>query len=319
MKKIVDFRNEQYDLLLEENKEEITKLTQLVRMGLIDSKKLPLLKKALEKDNIKLSLAEKKTLLELLDSLMLQVLGDNSVFNKVKTNLQKEAIGENKIDNSWPSDKKIPVIIVLKRKAIRVYPDNQKVALYYAPAIDKYVSIPFENINTGISLQENNINIKENAYPNYVAKNINKKIYENSLLITKAYEDNKLDEIAPALIGIAAAASKYGPKILGALKGLRKTKAGKALSKVVGLGRAAASNLANNSTGSAETKAINSREYEFSRGGRFNTQIIEPDREGQNKQVNRLYAKQYLTSPQMRASSSITASPSIYEEKETKQ
>lgn len=43
----------------------------------------------------------------------------------------------------WPADKNIPVIILLKRKAIRVYPDNQKIALYYSQALNKYVSIPF--------------------------------------------------------------------------------------------------------------------------------------------------------------------------------
>lgn len=43
----------------------------------------------------------------------------------------------------YPSDKEIPVVLVLKRKAIRVYPDNQKVVLYYSQALDKYVSIPF--------------------------------------------------------------------------------------------------------------------------------------------------------------------------------
>lgn len=43
----------------------------------------------------------------------------------------------------YPSDKEIPVVLVLKRKAIRVYPDNQKVVLYYSQALDKYISVPF--------------------------------------------------------------------------------------------------------------------------------------------------------------------------------
>lgn len=36
-----------------------------------------------------------------------------------------------------------PNIIVLKRKAIRIFPDGRKVALYHADKIDKYVSIPY--------------------------------------------------------------------------------------------------------------------------------------------------------------------------------
>jgi hypothetical protein len=51
----------------------------------------------------------------------------------------------------YPSERDIPVVLILKRKAIRVYPDNQKVALYYAQAIDKYVTIPYGNINTSMN------------------------------------------------------------------------------------------------------------------------------------------------------------------------
>lgn len=41
------------------------------------------------------------------------------------------------------TDKQIPTVVTMKRKAIRQYPDHQKIALYYAQSIDKYISIPF--------------------------------------------------------------------------------------------------------------------------------------------------------------------------------
>jgi hypothetical protein len=43
----------------------------------------------------------------------------------------------------------IPPIIIMKRRAIRVFPDGQKVALYWADRINKYISVPFQSI--GIS------------------------------------------------------------------------------------------------------------------------------------------------------------------------
>lgn len=43
----------------------------------------------------------------------------------------------------FPPEKDIPNVINLRRKAIRVFPDGQKIALYYAPQIDRYVSIPY--------------------------------------------------------------------------------------------------------------------------------------------------------------------------------
>jgi len=39
-----------------------------------------------------------------------------------------------------------PNMIVLKRKAIRIFPDGRKVALYHADKIDKYVSIPYSDM-----------------------------------------------------------------------------------------------------------------------------------------------------------------------------
>ena len=47
-------------------------------------------------------------------------------------------------DLSFKSDP--PNIIMLKRKAIRIFPDGRKVALYYADKIGKYVTIPYSDM-----------------------------------------------------------------------------------------------------------------------------------------------------------------------------
>lgn len=39
-----------------------------------------------------------------------------------------------------------PNVIMLKRKAIRIFPDGRKVALYHADKIDKYISIPYSDM-----------------------------------------------------------------------------------------------------------------------------------------------------------------------------
>lgn len=155
MKKIDQIR-EQYDLITEKEEAETRKLTTLVRAGLFDPKKLPMLKRALNKDPKDMTPAERKILIELLDSLMAEVLQSQQVYSKVKQNvmMKEENLEEVKgADNYYskydprytkmPTDREIPTIIILKRKAIRIYPDNQKVALYYSQALDKYVTIPF--------------------------------------------------------------------------------------------------------------------------------------------------------------------------------
>ena len=50
-------------------------------------------------------------------------------------------------DLSFKSDP--PNIIMLKRKAIRIFPDGRKVALYYADKIHQYVTIPYSDMMHG--------------------------------------------------------------------------------------------------------------------------------------------------------------------------
>lgn len=129
---------------------QIRKLTALARAGLFDPKKLNFIKRALDKDVNKMTPADKKALIELLDSLMAEVLGSSQVYAKVKQEVMHESKDylskyDPRFDKNYPSDRELPQIIILKRKAIRVYPDSQKVGLYYSQALDKYVSIPFGN------------------------------------------------------------------------------------------------------------------------------------------------------------------------------
>ena len=151
MKKIERIR-EDYDIITEKDDSDTRKLTSLVRAGLFDQNKLPMLKRALQKDPSKLTMAERKALLELLDSLMSQVLHSQSVYSKVKQNVGTD-VNEAVKDHYGPdprfgnsaavSERDMPTIIILKRKSIRVYPDNQKVGLYYSQYLDRYVAIPF--------------------------------------------------------------------------------------------------------------------------------------------------------------------------------
>lgn len=127
---------------------QIRKLTALARAGLFDIKKINFIKRALDKDVSKMTQADKKALIELLDSLMAEVLGSTQIYSKVKQEVMKESKDyltkyDPRYEKNYPSDRDLPHIIILKRKAIRVYPDSQKVGLYYSQALDKYVSIPF--------------------------------------------------------------------------------------------------------------------------------------------------------------------------------
>ena len=171
MKDVKQIR-EQFDLITEKEEKEDRKLSALVRAGLYDSKKLPALKRALDKSADKITSQEKRMLINLLDSLISQVVSDDQVYRKVRQNVHN--VSEAKMDTyskfdprykaGWPTDKEMPSVLILKRKAIRVYPDNQKVALYYSQALDKYVTIPYNDIQVGLNEAKNNDKKKKKRY-----------------------------------------------------------------------------------------------------------------------------------------------------------
>ena len=140
MKSIKDLK-EQYDNIVESETKEERKLNTLVRSGLFDAKKLPALKRAMDKPTEKMTPAEKKILIDLLDSLINQVVSSDQVYSKVKRNVQ-DIHEELKIDEPV-TIKQVPTIVVFKRRAVRVYPGGRQVGLYYSYQLDKYITIPF--------------------------------------------------------------------------------------------------------------------------------------------------------------------------------
>jgi hypothetical protein len=187
MKSIKDLR-EDYNLITEKEEHDMNKLTQLVRAGLFDAKKLSALKRAMDKPADKMTAQEKRMMINLLDALMSEVLSDKQVYRKIKQDVMKEAREikdyysgpDPRVQRvGYPSNKtEAPSVLLLKRKAIRVFPDGQKVALYYAQAIDKYVSIPYNEIgiNEEIELDENVLAIAKGVVQagKAIAKNIGK-------------------------------------------------------------------------------------------------------------------------------------------------
>lgn len=124
---------ENYDLVTDKASSEEMKLSFLAQAGLFEETKLPMIRRSLNKNLNEMTMAEKKTLVSLLESLMSHILVEEDHYSKL--DIRKSP--------NYPTDKELPTVIILKRKAIRVFPDHQKVGLYYSQALDRYVSIPF--------------------------------------------------------------------------------------------------------------------------------------------------------------------------------
>jgi hypothetical protein len=89
------------------------------------------------------------------------------VFGKNKEDEVKEefAVEAESLDEAlddMPKDP--PVVLVLKRKAIRLYPDKTRIALYYNDKLNKYFSVPYMSDDSGkFPLQAEQIEIIDEA------------------------------------------------------------------------------------------------------------------------------------------------------------
>lgn len=126
--------------ILEENKKNqkeilAESLDSFADAGLLEDARVSLIKRSIQKDPATMTVAERKSLVSFVETIL---------------EAKKRPAGH------IPAEKDVPVVIILQRKAIRVFPDNQKIALYYSPALDKYVSIPYgpKNDALGIHLSE---------------------------------------------------------------------------------------------------------------------------------------------------------------------
>jgi len=154
MKSLLDFKT-----IVEEEKSDYSKFDMLVRAGLANKAQIQRIHKILDK------MQEEKPVFNNADRMILQ-----NMFNKmvdlISNNKQiftqaRRAVKED-VDtieaeslNEATDAKDPPYILLLKRKAIRIYPDGTKVALYHNKQLDKYFSVPYgPGVDAAIQAEE---------------------------------------------------------------------------------------------------------------------------------------------------------------------
>ena len=70
----------------------------------------------------------------------------------------KDTEGKKEVKESVSLSKEPPPVLLLKRKAIRMYPDDTRIALYYSQKLDKHFSIPY-----GPKIDDNPIQAEANV------------------------------------------------------------------------------------------------------------------------------------------------------------
>ena len=144
MKSLLEFKH-----IVEEEKSDYSKLDALVRAGLANKAQMQRIHKILDKmqeEKPVFNNADRAILQNIFNRMVDLVSNNKQIFTQARK-VVREDINE---DTSNP-----PFVLLLKRKAIRLYPDGAKVALYYNDKIDKYFSLPYGNdIDSPIQAEE---------------------------------------------------------------------------------------------------------------------------------------------------------------------
>jgi hypothetical protein len=78
---------------------------------------------------------------------MIDIISNNKqIFQKTRQAVREEdekQVESIQLDEALDLNNDPPFVLVLKRKSIRLYPNNTKIALYYNQKLDKYFSIPY--------------------------------------------------------------------------------------------------------------------------------------------------------------------------------
>jgi hypothetical protein len=175
MKNLQEFRT-----LVEEEKSDYSKFDMLVRAGLANKAQLARIHRILDKmqeERPQFNNADKMILQNLFNKMVDIISNNKQIFQKTRQAVREDVeLQEAELETSdikiSPSGRKVrahrfkvgdapvkeeveieeatleipddpPFVLVLKRKAVRMYPNRTKVALYYNQKLDKYFSIPY--------------------------------------------------------------------------------------------------------------------------------------------------------------------------------
>ena len=180
MKSLLDFKS-----IVEEEKSDYSKFDTLVRAGLANKAQMQRIHKILdrmgeEKPNFN---PVDRMIIQNLFNKMVDLISNNKAINMQARRAVKEDeitlenIIENSSDDINEESVEIqdpPFILVLKRKSIRGFPNDTRVALYFNKQLNKYFSIPYGSKMDAI-LQSEQVELEEEEVMDQLHKIVNDK------------------------------------------------------------------------------------------------------------------------------------------------
>ena len=143
MKSLLEFKS-----IVEEEKSDYSKFDTLVRAGLANKAQMQRIHKILDK------MGEEKPTFNNADRMIIQnlfnkmvdLISNNKQINQQARRAVREDIEVDVTEEPiiLQEDKDPPMVLVIKRKAIRMYPDGTRIALYFSDKLKKYFSVPYQ-------------------------------------------------------------------------------------------------------------------------------------------------------------------------------
>jgi len=189
MKSLLEFKT-----VVEEEKKDYSKFDSLIRAGLANKAQIQRIHRIMDKmgeENPQFNNADKEIMRNLFNKMADLISNNKQIYTQARR-VVKEDLNEGVIDSAdykvdklgrkYKAHKVIvgndkdqiteeplrlnlkepPFVLVLKREAIRNYPDGTKVALYYNRLLDKHFSIPYgPNVDSPLQAESTEMSIME--------------------------------------------------------------------------------------------------------------------------------------------------------------
>jgi hypothetical protein len=146
MKSLLKFKS-----IVEEEKSDYSKLDILVRAGLANKAQLQRIHKIMDKmgeERPVFNNADREIMRNLFNRMSDLITSNKQIFTKARQAVREdyENLEEARMDSvgsAYPLVPDPPVVLVIKRRAVRLYPDGTRVALYWNDKLKRYFSVPY--------------------------------------------------------------------------------------------------------------------------------------------------------------------------------
>ena len=150
MKSLLDFKT-----ITEEEKKDYSKFDALVRAGLANKAQVQRIHKILDKmsdERPTFNPADRAIMQNLFNRMVDLISNNKQIYSRAKQAVREELEeAAPSATSDFPFVPDPPAVLVIKRRAVRLYPDGTRVALYFSDKLKRYFTVPFATMSSNLS------------------------------------------------------------------------------------------------------------------------------------------------------------------------